>query len=101
MLKIHTLNFTHIGQEIWNVRVQIHSLQNTGLQPAVRQVVLRGSQPHKQTMYLIIKITQLFRRIGILLIVTFPPAAREPVHNKGGGPFVIKRLDANIAGVLS
>jgi len=96
MLRIYTPNFTHIGQEIRNVR-----LQNMGLQPAVRQVVLRGPQLHKQTMYLTTKFTQPFRRKGILLIVTFPPAAREPAHNNGGGHFVIKRLDANIAGVLS
>jgi len=87
-------------------RTSINSLgqltfQNTGLQPAVRQVVLRGPQPHEQTMHLTIKITQPFRRLGILLIVIFPPAAREPAHNSGGDPFAIKVLDANIAGVLS
>ena len=52
-------------------------------------------------MFLPIKTTRPFRQLGILLTAIFPPAAREPAHNNGSGPFAIKRVDANIAGVLS
>ena len=46
------------------------------------------------TMCLTIKITQPFRRLGLIHIIIFPAAAREPAHNNGCGPFAIKRVDA-------
>jgi hypothetical protein len=51
MLKTHTPNFTHIGQEIWK-RASINLLQqltfqNAGLRLTGPQVVFRGPQPHK------------------------------------------------------
>jgi len=41
------------------------------------------------------KHTQKFRQLDIPLHVFSLSAAREPAHNKGGGPFSIKHLEAH------